>query len=59
MKGAIKMSKATTNIDGYKAGDIFYTNWGYEQTNIEFYQVRPAMQKTRNLYRLHCSIWPK
>lgn len=22
-----------------KVGDIFYTSWGYEQTNIDFYQV--------------------
>lgn len=22
-----------------KEGDIFYTSWGYEQTNVEFYQV--------------------
>ncbi len=24
---------------GIKVGDIFYTSWGYEQTNTEFYQV--------------------
>lgn len=24
---------------GIKAGDIFYTSWGCEQTNTEFYQV--------------------
>ena len=23
----------------YKAGDILYTSWGYDQTNIEFFQV--------------------
>lgn len=45
MKGAIKMNKATANIDGYKVGDIFYTSWGYEQTNIEFYQVVKATPK--------------
>ena len=22
-----------------KVGDIFYTSWGYEQTNVDFYQV--------------------
>lgn len=22
-----------------KAGEIFYTSWGYEQTNVDFYQV--------------------
>lgn len=29
-----------------KAGDIFYTNWGYEQTNVEFHQVVRATAKT-------------
>ena len=33
------MSKTIANVDGYKVGDIFYTSWGYEQTNIEFYQL--------------------
>ncbi len=23
----------------FEVGDIFYTSWGYEQTNVEFYQV--------------------
>ena len=26
-------------IDEVKVGDIFYASWGYEQTNIDFYQV--------------------
>jgi len=24
---------------GVKVGDIFYTSWGYDQTNVEFYEV--------------------
>lgn len=44
------MSKTTINIDGYKEGDIFYTSWGYEQTNIEFYQVIKATAKTLRLH---------
>lgn len=24
---------------GYQVGDIFYTSWGYDQTNVEFFQV--------------------
>jgi len=26
-------------VNPYKAGDILYSHWGYEQTNREFYQV--------------------
>lgn len=28
-----------TNQKVPKAGDLFYSSWGYEQTNIDFYQV--------------------
>jgi hypothetical protein len=24
---------------GIKAGDIFYSSWGYDQTNVDYYQV--------------------
>ena len=26
-------------------GDIFYTSWGYEQTNIDFYKVKKRIGK--------------
>lgn len=32
-------SKTPVNKYGIKVGDIFYSSWGYEQTNIDFYQV--------------------
>lgn len=31
--------KAKTNKYGVKVGDLFYTSWGYDQTNIDFFQV--------------------
>lgn len=27
------------NADGCRIGDILYTMWGYEQTNVDFYQI--------------------
>ena len=27
------------NINGVKVGDLFYTSWGYDQTNVNFFQV--------------------
>lgn len=27
------------NMDGVFIGDIYYTEWGYDQTNVDFYQV--------------------
>lgn len=31
--------KASAEGHGWKVGDILYTNWGYDQTNVEYYQV--------------------
>jgi hypothetical protein len=28
-----------------KVGDIFYTSWGYDQTNIDYYKVRKLIGK--------------
>lgn len=35
-----------------KIGDIFYNSWGYEQTNIDFYQVVSTTAKTISLRRI-------
>jgi hypothetical protein len=29
----------TSNVHGVHVGDIFYSVWGYEQTNVDFWQV--------------------
>ncbi|EAL2460390.1 hypothetical protein YZ31_07110 [Campylobacter lari] len=38
--------KHEENENGYKVGDVFYSSWGYEQTNIDFYQVIATSKKT-------------
>ncbi|EHJ7720094.1 hypothetical protein KB054_001799 [Campylobacter coli] len=38
--------KSKENEDGYKVGDFLYSSWGYEQTNIDFYQVIATTEKT-------------
>lgn len=30
----------------FQVGDVLYSSWGYEQTNINFYQVVKATDKT-------------
>lgn len=35
----VKEKKKVENIHGVKVGDIFYMSWGYEQTNINYFQV--------------------
>lgn len=34
------------NIYGIKVGDIYYISWGYEQTNLDFFQVLKVTDKT-------------
>jgi hypothetical protein len=30
----------------FKVGDILYSSWGYDQTNVEFYQIIETTEKT-------------
>lgn len=34
-----KTVQVIKNKAGVKVGDVFYTSWGYDQTNVDFYQV--------------------
>lgn len=29
----------TTNVHGVQVGDIFYSSWGYDQTNVDYFEV--------------------
>lgn len=33
-------------VNPYQVGDIFYTSWGYEQTNVNFFQVVEVGKKS-------------
>ena len=35
----VKAKPEVKNKAGVKVGDIFYTSWGYDQTNVDWYQV--------------------
>lgn len=35
----VKKKAPAVNVHGVKVGDLFYTSWGYEQTNVDFFQV--------------------
>ena len=34
-----KKVEPTERKHGVKVGDVFYTSWGYEQTNVDFFQI--------------------
>jgi|TARA_R100001132_G_C3238478_1_gene70197 glycerophosphoryl diester phosphodiesterase len=36
---AEKAEALTENVKNAKAGDIYYTSWGYDQTNVDFYEI--------------------
>lgn len=46
-----KAEKTPVNKYGVKVGDIFYSSWGYEQTNIDFYQVIALKGSTMATFR--------
>ena len=44
------------NKYGVKVGDLFYISWGYEQTNIDFYQVVKIVGESSVIVR---AVWPE
>ena len=46
-----KAEKAARPIVSYEVGDIVYTSWGYEQTNLDFYQVVETRGKATVIVR--------
>lgn len=48
-----------TNVraaDHYKVGDILYTSWGYEQTNVEFFKVVRVLEKAVEVVAIGASV---
>lgn len=41
-------------VKGFQVGDYLYTNWGYDQTNIEFYRITRRTAKTVAVVRVEC-----
>ena len=40
------------NEHGVEVGDIFYTSWGYEQTNVDFFQVTAVTAKMATVRKI-------
>ena len=45
-----KKAMAVENQDKYKVGDVLVSLWGYDQTNIDFYQI---VKKTKSMIVIH------
>ena len=51
-----KIAELKQNMQhGFNDGDIVYDSWGYEQTNIDFYQVLKADKKSLTLTKIGSS----
>jgi hypothetical protein len=50
-KEAIRKAKEEMN-HSFKIGQILYDSWGYEQTNIDFYQVTAVLPKSIEVKRI-------
>lgn len=50
------MSVETTNTHTFKVGDILVSSWGYDQTNIDFYEVLKVTKSTVSIRELQCDI---
>ena len=41
--------------DYYQIGDVIYSSWGYEQTNVDFYQVIEVLNKKIRVREIGCT----
>lgn len=53
-KAAPKVNKAVERTHNIKVGDLFYTSWGWEQTNVNFFQVVELVGKSSVRVREVC-----
>ncbi|MCL2310945.1 MAG: hypothetical protein FWC41_00440 [Firmicutes bacterium] len=44
------------NIHGVEVGDIFYTSWGYDQTNVCFYQVVAVTSRMATIREIRSKV---
>ena len=55
----IKSDARASMVNPFKLGQIFYDSWGYEQTNIDFYQVVEVKPKSVKLQRIKGEVIPE
>lgn len=53
---AKKKRERTSYEHDFKVGDILYCTWGYEQTNVDFYQVIDTTKKMVTIHKIHGKI---
>ena len=46
-----RKQEPTQNAHGVRVGDLFYESWGYDQTNVDFYEVVELKGKATAILR--------
>lgn len=49
----IKKAARENMNHGYQVGDVIYDSWGYDQTNIDFYQIIEVKPKSLVIQAIH------
>lgn len=50
----VKQSVRENFVNPYVVGDIYYDSWGYDQTNVDFYQIIEVKNKSVVLQEIGC-----
>lgn len=51
-----EIAKPAEYQHGYKVGDILYMSWGWEQTNLDFFQVVAVTEKSVRLVEVKMTV---
>lgn len=52
----LKTSARKNMVNPYSVGEFLYDSWGYDQTNIDFYEVKEVKEKSITLQRIGGSM---
>jgi len=53
--GTLSCSTLKKPLPVVKVGDIYVSQWGYDQTNVDYYQVMQVKSKTAVLAQIGCN----
>ena len=56
--GASPREPAEPEAEGIKKGDIFVSSWGYDQTNVDFYEIVDVKGKIVVIREIHKRVTP-
>ena len=45
-------------VNPFKEGDILVSSWGYDQTNVDFYQVTKVLKKSVKIRKISSKMLP-